>query len=160
MPNRQDPVIQESDFNHFFATFAFDELKQIAEEQSDPDLRRQLIGVTNALGSTIKELGSHLENEKNEVKETARNELFVLGAKNEEATEIIKAFVDVSSQMIAPLLDELYMSQNSDIETKDKLYEIRETFRNRMTGIVEMLDAERHKNSNCIRDAINDISNL
>ena len=153
MPNRQDPVIQEFDFNHFFATFAFDELKQTAEEQSDPDLRRQLIGVTNALGNTITELGSHLENEKNEVKETARHKLDQLRDRHVAATERIKEYV-ASFLSVAPLLDELYMSQNSDIETKDKLYVIRETFRNKEKEIMQVLDLQNEEISGQVRSAI------
>ena len=90
----------------------------------------------------------------------ARNKLDALEFKNAEATARIRECVDVQSQMIALLLNELYMSQNSDIETKDKLYVIRETFRNRMTEIVETLDAELHENSNCIREAASAISNF
>ena len=162
MPNRQDPVIyelEEFDFNPDFATFALDELKQIAGEQSETDLRNRLIAVTNSLGSTINELGFHLENRENEVKETARDELDQLRNRHAAATDKIKSCV-ASFLSIATLLDELYISENSDIETKDKLYLIRQMLREKKEEMRLLLDVESEGISNQIRSAIRNISNL
>ena len=83
-----------------------------------------------------------------------------LSYRHDAATNRMNSCVAQSSLRIAPLLKELYISENSDIETKDKLYVILEMLRKKEKEIMTLLNVENEEISNQIRSAIDDISNL
>ena len=128
MPIRHEPYSRDFNFR-YFDVFGLTDFDTIISVQDDPRLKDDLINVRNSICGAIEALEHSLTSEiqnRHNVQETTFEKIEELESLIENSiAKTVGIYMEFYSKL-AEQLDELYISDETKIKTKDRLYEIRQ----------------------------------